>query len=76
MEVTLKAYTAHLGAKAGLLLGGVPMVRSAPFASQQDAQDWLDQCTQANLEAGRHPGEGYLVPSNRWPVEQIIPTQQ
>lgn len=71
----MRAYTAHLAAKSGLLLGGLPMVRSAPFESSADAQAWLAQCIEANREAGRRPTEGWIVPSDRWPECQIIPKQ-
>lgn len=58
--------TAYIGSVSGqikrgtpcrhLLLGGVGIHDSAPFASRKDAQAWTDTVKQTNIDAGRKIG--------------------
>ncbi|KKL13064.1 hypothetical protein LCGC14_2529480 [marine sediment metagenome] len=67
----MKAYQAHITAQMGTLLGGVQLHSSSPFESEDDAQSFLDQCVEANRQAGRHIGDASVVEVDV-PLGQII----
>lgn len=49
----MRAYIARIVATQGLLLGGVKVHDSSPFARREDAEAWASQALAANESAGR-----------------------